>query len=108
MDHDRRRAARLGKARRVVQHPDRHLVLAASALDVPHEAGERRVDRETDRGLASDLAQTPSEIPVHPETIAEVDLTGVVAAPKQFFHRRLGAIARGQPSWAEMNGGHVE
>jgi hypothetical protein len=34
MDHDWRRAARLGKASRVVQHPDRHLMLAAAALEV--------------------------------------------------------------------------
>ena len=86
MDHDRCRAARLGKARRVVQHPDRHLMLAASALDVAHEAGEWSVDRETDRGLASHLAQTPSEIPVHPETIAEVDLARVIPAPNQLLH----------------------
>src|SRR5947207_4374113 len=64
MDHDGRRAAGLGEARRVVQHPDRHLMLAAAALDMTHKPGERRVDRETDRGLASDLAQTPSEVPV--------------------------------------------
>ena len=86
MDHDRRRTARLGEARRVVQHPDRHLMLAAAAFDVTHKAGERGMDRQTDRGLASDLAQTPSEIPVHPETIAEVDLARVIAAPKQLLH----------------------
>src|SRR2546422_658003 len=45
MDHDRRRAAGLGEARRMVEHPDRHLVLAASALDVTHEAGERTMAR---------------------------------------------------------------
>jgi len=86
MDHDRRRATRLGKARGVVQHPDRHLMLAAAALDVTHEAGERRVDRETDRGLASDLAQTSSEVPVHPEPIAEVDLARVISAPNQLLN----------------------
>src|SRR5947207_9185491 len=83
MDHDRRRAARLGKARRVVQHADRHLVLASSALDMTHKARERRVDREANRGLASDLAKTTGEVPVHPETIAEVDLTPVKAPPNQ-------------------------
>src|SRR5207249_10335262 len=98
MDHDRRSAAGLGKPRRVVEHADRHLMLAASTLDVTHEAGEWRVDRETDRGLASDLAQTPGEIPVHPETIAEVDLARVIAALNQLLHGRFGAIARREPS----------
>src|SRR5206468_4574393 len=79
MDHDRRRTARLRQARRVVQHPHRHLMLAASALNVTHKAGEWRMDRETDRGLASDLAKASGKLPVHPETIAEVDLACVKA-----------------------------
>jgi hypothetical protein len=70
----------------MVQHPDRHLVLPASALDVTQKRGERRVDRETDRGLASELAEVPGEVPVHPETVAEVDLTRVKAAPSQLLH----------------------
>jgi hypothetical protein len=70
----------------VVQHPDRHLMLAAAALDMTHKAGEWSVDREADRGLAGDLTQTPGEVPVHPETIAEVDLTRVIAASNQLVH----------------------
>src|SRR5205823_4414187 len=95
MDHDRCSATGSSKACRVVQHPDRHLMLATSALDVTHKAGERRVDREADRCSAGDLAQTPSEVPIHPEPIAEVDLARVEAALSQLLHRRRGALARG-------------
>jgi len=53
--------------------------------DVTHEAGERRVDGQADRGFASELTQTPGEVPVHPETLAEVDLARVIAASNQLL-----------------------
>jgi hypothetical protein len=36
--------------------------------------------------LAGDLAQTPGEVPVHPETVAEVDLRRVIAPPNQLLY----------------------
>src|SRR5438552_15799574 len=90
----------------MVEHPDRHLVLAAVRLDVTQKGGERRVNRQAESRLAGSLAQAPSEVPVHPEPIAEIDLTGVVAALDQPLNRRLWALARGQPAGADMNGRH--
>ena len=51
MEDDELGAARDRDAGRVVEHPDRHPLLLA-ALDVPHEAGDRRVDGERDAGVA--------------------------------------------------------
>ena len=91
----------------MVEHPDRHLVLAAPALDVTEKGGERRVDGEADCRLASDVAQTPGKVPVHPEPIAEVDLARVIAALDQLLDRRLWTLARRQPARADTNGRHV-
>ena len=47
MEDDRLGAGGLGDPGRVVEHPDRHALLLV-ALDVAHETGDRRVDREGD------------------------------------------------------------
>ena len=107
MDHHRCGAACLGDARRMVEHPDRHLVLAAVRLDVTQKGGQRRVNRQADSRLASGLAQAPGEVPVHPEPIAEVDLARLVATVDQLLYRRLWALARGQAPRADVNGRHV-
>ena len=72
---------RLGAAGRgdpggVVEHPDRHPVLLV-ALDMAHEACDRRVDGEAMSALARELAEPLGPWVVHPEAALEVDLAGL-------------------------------
>ena len=84
---------RLRDAGGVVEHPDGHVQLLA-ALGVTHEAGDRRVDREDDAGLAGQLAEALGPRVVHPELPLEVDLAGREAALLEELDRLLGALAR--------------
>ena len=63
----------------MVEHPDRHSLLLV-ALDMPHEACDRRVDGEHEPGLASEAAEALRPRIVHPEAALEVDLAGGMAA----------------------------
>ena len=90
---------------RVVEHPDRHPELLV-ALDVAHEAGDRRVHREHDARLAGELAEALGPRVVHPEPALEVDLAGAVAALEQQLDRRLRALARRNARRAESKLSH--
>jgi len=94
MEDDRLGAGGLGDPGRVVEHPDRHALLLV-ALDVAHEAGDRRVDGEGDLRLARSLAELGGPVVVHPEAALEVDLTGGEAALSEERDRRRGGLARG-------------
>lgn len=93
MEDDQLGAARDGDARGVVEHADRHSLLLV-ALEVAHEARDRRVDGEDDAGVARELAEPRGPVVVHPELALEVDLAGAVPALPQEVDRRLGALAR--------------
>jgi hypothetical protein len=80
MDHDRRCAACHGDPGGVVEHPDRHVVLAPAVLGVAQEGGQGSVDRERNAGAASELSQAMGVAPVHPETVAEIDLGRVITS----------------------------
>jgi len=75
--------------RRVVEHPGRHPVLAV-ALDMAHEAGDRRVHREGDPPLAGELPELLGPRVVHPEPGLEVDLVRRVPALAQQLDRLRG------------------
>src|SRR5262249_39389643 len=77
----------------MVEHPDCHVQLLASFC-VPHEPGDRRVDREDDVVLPREGAEPLGELVVHPEPALEVDLAGREPAFEQRFDGRLGALAR--------------
>ena len=100
MEDDRLGPARGGDAGRVVEHPDRHVVLLAE-LGVAHEAGERRVQREGDPGVPGRLAEPLGPRVVHPEAAREVDLDRGVAALDENRDGFLGAFARGNAGRAE-------
>jgi hypothetical protein len=98
-------AARLRDSGGVVEHPDRHALLLV-ALDVAHEAGDRRVHREDDLPFACKLAEPLGPRVVHPEAAFEVDLAGVKAALLQQRDGGLRALARGNAGGAEMDTSH--
>ena len=86
----------LGDPRRVVQHADGHVQLLA-ALGVAHEAGDRRVHRQSDVGRRATLAEVGGEVVVHPEASLEVDLAGRQPPFEERVHRRCGRVARRHP-----------
>jgi len=79
MEDDELRARHLRDPGRVVEHPDGHTLLLV-ALDVTHEARDRRVDGEHDPRLARKLTKPLRPRVVHPELALEVDLAGGVTA----------------------------
>ena len=93
VDHDRCRTARHGDPGGVVEHPDRHVMLAPAVLGVTRERGEGGVDRERDAGFAGERAEAMGVVPVHPEAVAKVDLSRVVTACDQQLDRLVGGIA---------------
>ena len=99
MEDDRLGARCQSDPGRMVEHPDRHPVLAV-ALDVAHEAGDRRVHRERDPAPPRELAELLGPGVVHPEAALEIDLAGGVAALAQDLDRFLGALARRDASRA--------
>ena len=92
---------------RVVEHPDRHRVLPV-ALDVAHEAGDRRVHGERDPAPARELPELLGPRVVHPEAALEVDLTGRVAALAEELDRFLGALPGRNASRAVAEFSHSE
>ena len=81
-----------------VERADGGRELAAARLEVPHEAEERRVDRERHVGLAGRLAEPLGPRVVHPEAALEVDLARVVAALEQRASTaRCGSSRAGMP-----------
>ena len=93
VEDDELRAGRLRDPGRVVEHADRHPLLLVP-LDVPHEAGDRRVDREHDPGVSCQLSEALGPRVVHPELSLEIELVGGVAALEQKLDRRLGGFPR--------------
>src|SRR5438067_7131762 len=89
----------------MVEHADRHALLLV-ALDVAHEARDRRVDREDDLRLARQLAEAFRPGVVHPEAAFEVDLAGREAALPEELDRLAWASARGHPGRAEADTSH--
>ena len=98
-------AGALRDAGRVVEHPDRHVELLA-ALRVPHEAGDRGVDREHDPRVACKLAEPLRPRVVHPELAFEVDLAGREAPFLEQFNRLFGTLARGHPGRTKVKLAH--
>ena len=96
MEDDGLGAGDLRDPGRVVEHPGRHPVLAV-ALDVAHEAGDRRVHRERDPPLARELPELLGPRVVHPEPGLEVDLVRRVAALAQQLDRLLRRFPRQHP-----------
>jgi hypothetical protein len=94
MDHHRGGAGGCRDPGRPVEDADRHLELLV-ALPVPHEAEERRVQRERDPGLAGQVAEALAPCVVEPEPALAVDLRGVVPALDEQLDRLLGALPRG-------------
>ena len=90
---------------RDVEHADRHVQLLAP-LRVTHEAGDRRVHREDDPGVAREAAELLSKLVRHPELALEVDLAGGVAPLLQDTDRLRGAVARRHASRAEVQVAH--
>ena len=84
MEDDDLGSARLRDAGRVVEHADGHVQLL-SALRVAHEAGDGRVNREDDAGVAGELAEALGPVVVHPELALEIDLAG---APPELLEDR--------------------
>src|SRR5262249_38056156 len=76
------------------------------ALDVTHEPGDRRVDRENDVVLVGELAEPLGPRVVHPELALEVDLARGVATLAEKLDRLLGAVARRDPRAPEMELAH--
>ena len=93
-------------ARGVVEHARGHVVLLV-ALEVAHEAGDRRVDGERDVVLPGELAEALGPRVVHPELALEVDLAGVVAPLEEQRHGLLGAFARGNAGRADAGLRHA-
>src|SRR5215472_360762 len=83
MHNDRRGTTRHRNASRVVEHPDRHVMLAPAMLRVTEEGSQRRMDGERYSMVAGEHSQALRVVPLHPETVAEVDLAGVVAVLNQ-------------------------
>src|SRR5688572_26121331 len=77
----------------VVEHAGGHVVLLV-ALEMPHEAGDRRVHGKRDVVLARELAEALRPRVVHPELALEVDLAGRVAPLEEQRDGFLGALAR--------------
>ena len=101
MEDDRRCAARGRDARAAVECAHRRGELATRRFQVPHEAEERRVHGERHVVLARHLPEPLGPRVVHPEARLEVDFAGVVALLEQELDRRLGALPRRNPRWAE-------
>src|ERR671918_2258515 len=89
----------------MVEHPDGHPLLLV-ALDVTHEARDRRVHGQDDPGLAGQLPEALGPRVVHPEATLEIDLAGVVATLEEELDRRLGGIAGGDAGRAESDRRH--
>src|SRR5262245_2546983 len=71
--------------------------MLAVALDMAHEAGDRRVHRERDLAAPGELPELLRPRVVHPEPGLEVDLVRRVAALAQELDRRLGRFPRQHP-----------
>src|SRR6185436_13457239 len=105
MEDDDFGAGALRDAGRVVEHPDRHVELLA-AFRVPHEAGERGVDREHDPRIACKLAELLGPRVVHPELAFEVDLAGREAAFLEELNRLFGTLSGGHPGRTKVKFAH--
>ena len=92
MEDDEPGAGGLRKTCRMVEHPERHLVLLL-ARDVPEERGERRMHGECDVGVAEGLAKHRRLVVVEPETACKSDLAGLVAAGRE---DRCALLERGR------------
>ena len=79
VEDDHLRTGSLRDPGRVIEHPHGHPLLLV-ALDVTHEARDRRVHGERDPGLARQLPEFFGPRVVHPEAAFEVDLAGGVLA----------------------------
>src|SRR5215210_3915768 len=106
MEHDHLRPRALGDPGGVVEHAHGHVELLAT-LGVAHEASDGCMDGKDDAGVASQLAEPLGPGIVHPELPLEVDLAGGVTVLLEDLDRLLRALARGQPSRAEVELGHV-
>jgi hypothetical protein len=67
-------------------------MLAPAVLDMAEKRGQRSVDRERNAGIASEYSEATGVGPIHPESIAEVDLTCVIAACEKELDRLLGSL----------------
>ena len=92
MEHDELRPGLPGDARRMVEHPDRHVELF-SAFGVSHEAGDRRMDGQGDVMLRGELTELPGKLVVHPEPSLEIDLAGGEPAGEQRVDRCARRVA---------------
>src|SRR4051812_4386991 len=105
VEDDELGARRLGDPGRVVEHADGHALLLV-ALDVTHEARDRRVNGEHDSRLARKFPEALGPGVVHPELAFEVDLAGGVAALSEQLDRQLGTYSRWDTSRAELEDAH--
>ena len=99
-------AGRLRDPRAMIEHPDRHALLLV-ALDVAHEAGDRRVHRERDLRLAGELPEPLGPRIAHPEAAFEVDLAGGEPALLQDPDGLAGAAPGRHTRRAESNLRHA-
>jgi len=105
MEHDELGTRGPRDPRGVVEHPDGHSLLLV-ALEVAHEAGDRRVHGQHDLRLASELPETGGPGVVHPEAALEIDLAGRESALLQDSDRLSGAPAGGHARRAEVESSH--
>src|SRR5205823_8189415 len=99
MEHDELRAAGLGEARRMVEHPERHLELLAP-VGMAHEGGEWGVHRERDVCGGRGGAEQRSGLVVEPEAADESDLAGPVTLRRERGERLLERRRLRQPTRA--------
>ena len=99
MEDDELRTDGLGEARRVVEHPQRHLELLA-AVGMAHEGSERGMHRERDVRADGSFPEQRGRLVVEPEAAHEPDLAGPVAVGHERRERLLKCRRLGQPARA--------
>ncbi len=82
-------------------------LLCLLLVGMAREGEERRVHRERDLVLLSDLRESLRPRVVHPEPALEVELAGGVTALEQDLDRSLGRLPRGATRRAETDRSHA-